>query len=236
MLWEKRKQFVLLKKINPVLLLILFSILIFIARKVLFPDYSDAAVVGMIEQLLGRFGPLSLFYLMAVYLLCSFFFIPILIPLNMVCGALYGPVLGSVIAMTGILLSCVASTLSVRYVFRGLGSYAMDHPDVKKFLNQITRHGIVVVVIVRLAFIVPYLVQNMILAMSNIPLSRLLALTLVGSLPGVVSYSFLGAGLVNLDDASVYGVYLGVPLFLLVTVTAVIHFLHKRHAPGRQDD
>jgi len=225
-----------LKRFNPIVLLILFSILIFVLRKFYFTEYSDEAVVGTIEKLMSRFGLMSVVYLLGIYVLCSFFFIPVLIPLNIVCGALYGATLGSVISMMGILLSSMASTISVRYVFRGLGAFAMEHQDVKKFLNQITRHGIVVVVIVRLAFVVPYLVQNMILAMTNIPMSRLLVLTLVGGLPGVVSYSFLGAGLVNLENAGLYSIYMGIPLLILVTVTVVIHLLHKWHATGREED
>lgn len=225
-----------LKRINPVFLLVFFSILIFVLRKVLFPEYSDDALVGYIEAFLARFGNFSILILMGVYFLCSFFFIPILIPLNIACGAIFGPMLGSVVGLAGILVSCLATTVSVRYVFRGMGAFAMNHQDVKRFLNQITRHGIIVVVLVRLAFVVPYLVQNFVLALTNLRLARLLALTLVGGLPGVVSYSFLGAGLMRLDDAGTYGVLLMVPLVLLVLVSLVIHVLRRQAGIGADDD
>ena len=179
---------------------------------------------------------MSIVFLLALYLLCSFFFIPILIPLNIVCGALFGPVPGALVALAGILLSCFASTVSVRYVFTGMGEYAMTHKEVKKFLNQITRHGIIVVIIIRLAFVVPYLLQNMILAVTNIRLGMLLVLTLVGALPGAFSYSFLGAGLVSLDRASTYGLYLLVPLVILASASYIIHLLRRHKGIGRSDD
>lgn len=225
-----------MKKINPVFLLILFSILVFVVRKVFFPQYSDDALVDALKQVLAGFGPLSVIYLLGVYVICSFFFIPVLIPLNMVCGAIYGPTLGSAIALAGIAAGCLASTISVRYVFRGMGAVVMRHPEGKKFLNQITRHGIIVVILIRLAFVVPYLLQNIVLAMTNISAGRLVVLTLVGALPGVVSYCFLGAGLVSLDNANAYGVYLLVPLVLLIGASVLIQILHKRHGIGRGDE
>lgn len=218
------------------MLFIVISILVFVLRKFLFPEYSDFALVENMQELLSAIGMMSIVYLLVLYFLCSFFYIPILIPLNIACGALYGPVLGSLVALSGVLLSCIASTISVRYVFRGMGDFAMRHQQVKKFLNQITRYGTIVVLLVRLAFVVPYLLQNIILAMTNIKLHRLLLLTLLGALPGVISYSFLGAGMVSLDDAETYGIYLLVPLVLLMLVSTFIHFTHKKLGIGRKED
>jgi len=223
----------LIKKINPVLLLVVLSILVFLLRKFLFPDYSDAALIGFFEQLLSTFGVLSIVYLLLLYFFCSFFFIPILIPLNIVCGALFGPFLGSVVSLAGILVSCVASTISVRYVFKGMAKLAGGHKEVKKFLSQIDRYGFIVAIIVRLTFFVPYLLQNIVLAMTTIRLDKLLLLTLFGAMPGVISYSFLGAGLVSFDDAGTYGLYLLVPATLLALVTLFINTTWRQIGIGR---
>ena len=229
-------MFILLKKINPLILLIVVSILLFIVRKLLFPEYSDITLINIMEELLSTFGMMSIVYLLALYFFCSFFYIPIIIPLNIVCGALFGPVLGSFVSLAGVMVSCLASTISVRYVFRGMGEFAMRHRDVKKFLNQFSRSGTIVVLIVRLAFMVPYLLQNIILAMTNIKLHRLLLLTLFGAMPGVISYSFLGAGMVSLDDARTYGFYLLVPLVLLAAVSVFINVTQKQMGIGRSED
>ena len=169
------------------MLLIVISILVFVLHKFLFPQYTDIALNEFMQELLLAIGLMSIVYLLILYFLSSFFYIPILIPLNIACGALYGPVLGSLVGLSGVLVSCIASTISVRYVFRGVGDFAMRHQEVKKSLNQINRYGTIVVLIVRLAFVVPYHLQNIILAMTNIKLHRLLLLTLFGALPGVIS-------------------------------------------------
>lgn len=225
-----------MKRINPLLLLIVLTFAVFMVRKTLFPEFSDNAIISYLESLLLQYGILSMAMLLAVYFFCSFFFIPILIPLNIVCGALYGPALGTLVGMAGILTSCLASTVSVRYVFRGMGNLARHNQEVNKFLSQIARHGVIVAILVRLAFVVPYLLQNIVLALTTISLPRLMAMTLVGALPGVISYSFLGAGLVSLDDAGTFGLYLLVPLTLLCTVSGVIHITGKRLGIGRIED
>lgn len=210
------------------MLLVFFTVLIFILRKLFFPEFSDEALITSLEAMLGPLGVASIAILLGLYFFCSFFFIPILIPLNIACGALYGPLTGSLVALSGILVSCLASTVSVRYVFRGLGKYAMEHPDLKDYLVQVTRHGALTVILVRLAFVVPYLLQNLVLAMTNLSLLRLITLTFLGAIPGVVSYSFLGAGLMSLENTQSFVLYLSVPLFTLVGITLFIPVLRKR--------
>ena len=45
-----------------------------------------------------------------------------------------------------------------------------------------------------------------------------------------------GAGLVSLDDAGTFGLYLLVPLTLLVIVSTIIHVTGKRLGIGRTED
>lgn len=226
----------MIKKINPVLLLVVLSVLVFLIRKFLFPDYSDAALISHFERLLSILGVLSIVYLLLLYFICSFFFIPILIPLNIVCGALFGPFLGSVVSLAGILLSCIGSTISVRYVFKGMANLASRQKEVKKFLGQIDRYGFVAAILVRLTFFVPYLLQNIILALTAIRLNELLLLTFFGAIPGVISYSFIGAGLVSFDDVGTYGTYLLVPAIFLALVTLFINTTRRQFGIGRDED
>jgi len=225
-----------LKKINPVILLVFFSVLVFILRRTFYPEFSDESLVAALEQFLGSFGVASIVTLFVLYFFCSFFFIPILIPLNIACGALYGPILGALAALAGVLISCFASTVSVRYVFRGMGNFAMRHPEIKNYLVDISRRGSVMVIIVRLAFVVPYLFQNIVLALTQLNLGKLMLLTIPGAVPGVLSYSYLGAGLVSLEATQSFVFYLSVPLLMLVGITFMIRYLRDRIENVGQDD
>ena len=210
------------RKLNPVLLLIIFSVLIFLVRKVFFPQYTDDMLISALQGLLAQLGLLSVVYLLLGFVVCAFFFIPVLMPLCILCGAFYGPVQGSVVALAGITLGCVATTVSVRRVFRGMGRVVMDNPEYKNLLVKLTHHGVVVVLLVRLAFVVPYILQNILLAMTNISIARLTLLTLLGGIPGAVSDSFLGAGLVSLGNTGLYGAMVMVPVVVLYLVNAQV--------------
>lgn len=223
------------RKVNPVLLLIIFSVLIFLVRKYFFPEYSDEMVVDTLEGILATLGPLSFIYILITFIVCSFFFIPILMPLCLLCGAFFGPVNGAMIALAGITLGCVATTISVRRVFRGMGAVVMNNPEYKNMLNKLTQHGTVVVLLVRLAFVVPYILQNILLALTNIGVGRLALLTLVGAIPGAMSYSFLGAGLVSLGNTDLYGAMVMTPVVVLYLVNGVVNLLRKKHGLGDKD-
>jgi uncharacterized membrane protein YdjX (TVP38/TMEM64 family) len=210
------------RKLNPVLLLMIFSVLIFLVRKVFFPQYTDDMLISALQGLLAQLGLLSVVYLLLGFVVCAFFFIPVLMPLCILCGAFYGPVQGSVVALAGITLGCVATTVSVRRVFRGMGRVVMDNPEYKNLLVKLTHHGVVVVLLVRLAFVVPYILQNILLALTNISIARLTLLTLLGGIPGAVSDSFLGAGLVSLGNTGLYGAMVMVPVVVLYLVNAQV--------------
>ena len=224
------------RKLNPVLLLIIFSVLIFLVRKVFFPQYTDDMLISALQGLLAQLGLLSVVYLLLGFVVCAFFFIPVLMPLCILCGAFYGPVQGSVVALAGITLGCVATTVSVRRVFRGMGRVVMDNPEYKNLLVKLTHHGVVVVLLVRLAFVVPYILQNILLALTNISIARLTLLTLLGGIPGAVSDSFLGAGLVSLGNTGLYGAMVMVPVVVLYLVNAQVSYLRRKHGLAEDTD
>ncbi len=226
-----------MKKINPVILLVFFSVLVFILRRTFYPEFSDESLVRSTRAVLGSFSVASIVTLFVLlFFSAPSFFIPILIPLNIACGALYGPILGALAALAGVLISCIASTVSVLYVFRGMGNFAMRHPEIKNYLVDISRRGSVMVIIVRLAFVVPYLFQNIVLALTQLNLGKLMLLTIPGAVPGVLSYSYLGAGLVSLEATQSFIFYLSVPLLMLVGITFMIRYLRDRIENVGQDD
>jgi uncharacterized membrane protein YdjX (TVP38/TMEM64 family) len=105
---------------------------------------------------------------------------------------------------------------------------ARRRPPRSRAADQVGRHGAVVVIAVRLAFIVPYLLQNIVLAVTSLGVYRLTLLTAVGALPGAAIYSFLGAGLMQADSARELTLYLAVPLVLLVVVGFALKYMNAR--------
>lgn len=216
-------------KLNPVYLLIAFNVLYFafghwFGSGAVWQSFSHRA-----ELFVASLGFLGYLGLVAAYFVCAFFFIPLLIPLNIASGALYGPYVGTAISLAGITAGSLASTLSVRYVFTGMQGMIGKHPSAQKVLDRIGAHGAVAVLMLRLAFVVPYLWQNIILALTELDSRRLVALTAIGSLPGAAVYCFLGAGLMRPGDAGTLGVYLAVPLFLVAAIWLILKYLTGKY-------
>lgn len=217
-----------MKRINPIYLLIAFNIVVFVFRDWLLPEGSTERLGDYLEASLGSFGVLGYVGVLALFSVCSFFFIPLLIPLNMLCGAAYGPYVGTAVSIVGITLGCFASTISVRHVFKGMQRVVDKRPAAQKMLAQVGRHGDISVIFVRLAFVVPYLLQNIVLAITSIGIFRLALLTAFGSLPGAAIYSFLGAGLMQAESANELALYLAVPLLLFLAVSLSVKYLGSR--------
>ncbi len=216
-------------RFSPVWLLVAFNVAFFALRGLLPPETTEA-VRTVLESALEVLGPFGYVSVLAAFTLCAFFFIPLLIPLNVLCGAVYGPYAGTVVSIAGITLGCYASTFSVRHVFTGLQRSIDKRPTAQRVLRQAERHGSIVVIAVRLAFVVPYLLQNMVLAVTRIGSHRLAGLTAIGALPAAAIYSFLGAGLVRSRDATELALYLVIPLILLIVITFLLRYLNGRYA------
>lgn len=217
-----------MKRINPIYLIIAFNVLFFVLQDFVLPEGALDRFSERVEISLAGLGVLGYVSVLAIYTICSFFFIPLLIPINILCGAIYGPYVGTAVAIVGITMGCAASTLSVRYVFRGMQRAVDARPAAQKILAQVGRHGAIVVIAVRLAFVVPYLLQNVVLAVTSVNVYRLTLLTAIGALPGAAIYSFLGAGLMQADSARELTFYLAVPLVLLVVVGLALKYFNTR--------
>lgn len=218
-----------MRRINPLYIFIILNIAIFVFGDWVVGEGSAREVAARVDGLVDRLGWLAYVGIIAIYTAAAFLFVPILIALNVVSGALFGPMIGTAVSIIGITLGAIASIYSVRHVFTGMQAQIDKRPYAQNVLRQIGRHGAIVVLMVRLAFIVPYLLQNIALALAPIATHRVALLTAVGALPGAAVYSFLGAGLVRSAEVDELAFYLAIPLVLLVAVFGVMKYLNAKY-------
>lgn len=216
-------------RINPLYIFIALNIVIFLFGDWVVGEDSAREVAARVDGFVEHLGWAGYAGVVVAFVLSGFFFVPVLIALNVVSGALFGPLAGTAVSVVGITLGAVASMLSVRYVFTGMQAQIDKRPYARNVLRQIGRHGAIVVLMVRLAFIVPYLLQNIALALAPIGAPRLVLLTAVGSLPGAAVYSFLGAGLMRSAEVEELAFYLAVPLVLLLAVFGAVKYLNAKY-------
>lgn len=217
------------KRINPIYLLIALNIVLVLFRDVLLPEQTSAALASTVETSMLRLGPFGYVGIALAYVVCGFFFVPLLIPLNILGGALYGAYAGTVLALAGITLSCITSTVSARYVFTGMQGVVDRRPGLKRLIARADKHRNLAIVMVRFAVVVPYLLQNIALAMTSSSATRITLITAVSAIPGAAIYSFLGAGLVQADDVDEFLMYIAVPVVLMLALTGTMAWFKARY-------
>jgi uncharacterized membrane protein YdjX (TVP38/TMEM64 family) len=210
------------KRINPIYLLIAFNVILILFRDVMLPEETTAAFAAGVEATLARLGPYGYAGIVAAYFICGFFLVPLLIPLNILGGALYGAWIGTSVALLGITLATVASIVSVRHLFTGMQRSIDKRPSLRRLIATADRHRNLTILMVRFSVIAPYLVQNIALAATTISTTRITLITAVSAIPGAAIYSFLGAGLVEADDVSELLLYVMVPILLMLLLTGLI--------------
>jgi uncharacterized membrane protein YdjX (TVP38/TMEM64 family) len=217
------------KRINPIYLLIALNILLIAFRDLVLSEEASAALGSAVESSVIGLGVFGYLGIVIAYGLCAFFFVPLLIPLNILGGALYGAYAGTAIALAGIVLGCIASTVSARYVFTGMQRSLDERPRLKKLIGHADRHRNLVIVIMRFTVVIPYLVQNIALAATGSSIVRITLITAVSAIPGAAIYSFLGAGLVHAEQANELMLYLALPIALLVVVSGGLAYMRRKY-------
>ncbi len=217
-----------MSRINPIFILIALNVVLILFRDVILPEETTAAFAAAVETTLTRLGPAGYAGIVAAYVVCGFFFVPLLIPLNILGGALYGAWAGTAVALAGITLATVASVYSARHLFTGMQNTIEQRPTLRRLVAGADRHSNLVILCVRFSVVVPYLLQNIALAATSASATRITLITAVSAIPGAAIYSFLGAGLVEAERASELIVYVLVPVLLMLMLTAAIAYFRTR--------
>ena len=160
---------------------------------------------------------------------CAFFFIPLLIPLNMLGGAVYGAYVGTLVALAGVTLGTAASVFSARHVFKAVPDTLRERRWLRGLLERADRHRNLAVVLVRFSVVIPYLYQNIALAATRTSTLRITLLTLVSAIPGAAIYSCLGAGLVRAEDAGQLVLYIALPVLLMIGISIGLAWVKRRY-------
>ena len=175
---------------------------------------SAAALSGWI-RVLGVWAPIGY---VALYALAAVAFVPGAI-FGLAGGALFGPLLGSVLNLTGAALGATLAFLVARYlaadwIARKAGG------RLKQLIEGVEAEGWRFVAFVRLVPLFPFNLSNYLFGLTRIPLHHYVLASLVCMAPGTLAYTWLGhAGRTALSgdtDAIRYG------LLALAVLAAIV--------------
>lgn len=175
----------------------------------------------------------SVLLFMLIYTAVIALFIPGVPPLSIVGGFLFGTVPGLIYAVVGAVSGAIISFLLIRYVLSNIirDKYAQK---LQQFNQKIAAHGAAnYLLMMQLSNVVPYSIIGTLAALANVPTFTFFWTTLVGSLPGLVLYSFAGRQLSSLESIkdifSPSIIIMFALLALLSMVPLLIKSLRKEH-------
>lgn len=128
-----------------------------------------------------------------LYTLLSLSFMPV-VWLNVLAGMYFGPIHGTWLILTAVSLSASVSFVASRYFINR--QWILEHvPERFESLKHMLDHprSWLIVFMLRLSNLVPFAVINYLAGIMNIRYGSYLVVTIIGSLPGTLIWSGLGA-------------------------------------------
>ena len=196
---------------SPVLRLGLIALLIVGALALALS--ADEASFTALRSWIDDLGAVGGIVFVAVYAVATVLLLPGT-PFSIGAGVLFGPVLGSAVALTGATLGATGSFL----VGRGIGRGAVEQlagRRVQAVDRMLTERGFVAMLLVRLVPLFPFNVVNLVAGITALRLRQYVLATAIGIVPGTVLLAALGGTIDDPTSPAFLGALAG---FLVLTV------------------
>lgn len=137
-----------------------------------------------------------------VWLFCALYAVATQFPiprtfLTLASGILFGPWLGTVVALGSTTVSAAISLLIVRGLLGDWMAPRLTHPAVARINTRLQQRGWLAITSLRMIAAIPFSILNYVAALTSVPLVAFTVATAVGSAPGTVATVVLGDAFVN---------------------------------------
>ncbi|MFN3504989.1 MAG: VTT domain-containing protein [Caldimicrobium sp.] len=170
--------------------------------------------------------PLSMLLYLGIYAIAPSLFISSL-GLTLAAGFLWGPLKGTLLALSGATLGATVSFLLSRYIFRDFIKYRLGF-DKWQYLEKLTKtHGWKALAFARLVPFFPYPVINYLFGLLPLSLKTYIIVTFLFMAPAGFAYTYLGFSIKEIFlKGNFFPIFLVIGIFLLLTF--LIKFLRKK--------
>ncbi|MFD3595138.1 TVP38/TMEM64 family protein [Nocardia sp. NPDC058640] len=142
----------------------------------------------------GGAGPLLPLLFFGFYAVVAVFPVPRTV-LTVTSGVLFGPILGSIIALLASGVAATVALLGVRAVGRDRVAQHLTHPAVRAIDERLDRRGWLAVAALRLIPLAPFSIVNYCCGLSSVRVMPYLVATVLGSAPGTIATVVLAGSL-----------------------------------------
>ena len=152
----------------------------------------NSALLSRIEVGVVGLGPWGAPAFAAIYAMALAIYLPAL-PFTLACGALFGPVVGSITAWVGSTVGSALGFLVVRHLVRdSVARRIRGHPKFLAFDQAVERSGWKVVALLRLTPMMPFVTLNALAGASAIRFWPFVLATAFAKLPGTIAVVYSG--------------------------------------------
>jgi len=137
-------------------------------------------------------GPGGVLLHVGAYVVAAVLGLPVS-PLTVAAGAAYGPLPGAALAVPAATLGACSAFLVGRLVARDPEALARGEGRIARAARAVGRGGLRLVLLLRLAPVVPFSVLNFAFGMTPTPFARFAVGSLVGTIPSQLGYACFGA-------------------------------------------
>lgn len=179
-------------------LLIIFVVFLFLKQTDLLHYFRHKKIgVNEIKSYLLSYGQWSVGILLLIYTIKPIFVVTPISVLAVASGLVYGPLYGTIYTMIGAFLSATVGFYIAKYLGEGPVSKLLKG---KKFQieGDIEKNGFSIILMLRLAFIFPYDPLSYAAGLSKMKYRDFIAGTLIGVLPEMIAYNYLGTSIEDL--------------------------------------
>ena len=209
------------KLIKGIAACVTIVLIYFVLRHYGITEYINLNNVHKIKTWVSGFGIIAPLVYICFYIIATLFFLPGL-PVTVLSGVAFGPVLGVVYAWIGSVTAVSLAFLVARYVARDLvENWVSGNAQFKKIDEKVEQEGWRILMFTRLVPLFPFNLQNYAYGLTKIRFSTYALVSSIFMLPGTIAYVQIGGALVsgegNLRKTVIYLSLAGV-LILLVSL------------------
>ncbi|RAP37747.1 TVP38/TMEM64 family protein [Candidatus Marinamargulisbacteria bacterium SCGC AAA071-K20] len=163
----------------------------------------------------------------AIYIVSTALSLPGAIILTLSGGAIFGPVLGTVLVAFSATIGATLSFLSSRFLFRD--SLEVRFKDkVEKFNEGVNTGAFNYLLFLRLVPLFPFFLINLVLGLTRIPIRTYILGSFIGMIPGTFVYTNAGSQLSNINSVGEILSFNVLMAFVLLGLFSLIPVIHKK--------
>ena len=154
---------------------------------------ASRGVFPQIESLVSSMGPAGPVFAVLAYILSTVLLVPGS-ALTLAAAALFGFKTGFMVVLVGANLGSLCAFLTARTFLREpVAQWASTKPHFRSIDRAIHRRGFSTVLLARLSPVLPFNALNYFLGITSVELQAYALATLIGILPGMILYVYVGA-------------------------------------------